>query len=89
MNRMQLLAMILAGVSVMALLFFTLYQERGTRLALYLIAVLLLGAVGAYLLIFEEPYTEAWGYTNVIGGVYFLLLAVAPLWAAINVIRRY
>lgn len=87
MNRLQLVAMIVAALSVMALLLVTAQRERQTRLMLYVLTAILLTGGGAFVLATQPWYSEHWGYFNVISGVYFLLLAVAPLWALINLVR--
>lgn len=88
MNRLQAVAMVIAALSVMALLIVTASHERQTRLMLYCVAAALLAAGGCFILLTQEWHNEHWGYFNPVAGFYFLALAVAPVWAAINLIRH-
>ena len=88
MNRLQLAVMVLAAVSVLALLVVTVSLKRWLRLMLYCVAIVLLGVAGGYILATQPWYSEHWGYFNLISGIYMLLLAVAPAWAGINLMRR-
>lgn len=87
MNRLQLAAMVFAALCVMALLIVSAGRERATRMMLYLMATALLAGGGVLVLVALPWYSEHWGYFNPISGFYFLLLAVAPLWAALNLMR--
>ena len=60
------------------------------QMSLYALGTLaaLLAAAGGFILKTQPWYTVHWGYMNPIVGFYFLALAVAPAWAAINQIRR-
>ena len=87
MNRVQLAAMILAALSIIALLIAMARYDRRTQLIILSTVSVLLCGGGVFVLATQPWYTEPWGYMNPIFGTYFLLLAVAPIWAAINVAR--
>ncbi|MFM1814558.1 MAG: hypothetical protein RLZ98_1253 [Pseudomonadota bacterium] len=87
MNRVQLAAMIVAALSIIALLIAMARYDRRTQLVILTTVSVLLCGVGAYVLVTQPWHTEAWGYMNPIFGFYFLLLAVAPIWAALNALR--
>ena len=72
----------------MALLLVTAAYQRTTRLVLYCTAAVLLAGAGGFILTTQPWQTEHWGYMNPIAGFYFLALAVAPVWAAVNLVRR-